>query len=86
MDDTVGSQNKEAPKEERAKFNGKEMIARNNKKKTKFFRGDRMKVRITKTMFRTDGTVRMKIGRILKPQRLMAEQMILDGFAEQVKE
>ena len=78
MDDTQT----QAPKEVSPRFNGKAMIARNNKNKTKFFRGDRMKVRITKTMRRVDGTIRMKIGRILNPHRLMAEQMIEDGFAE----
>lgn len=67
-------------------MNAKAMIARNEKNETKFFYQDRVEVEIVKdySIKTVDGGTRVlhKKGAIKKPHRLMAEQMVKDGYAK----
>jgi hypothetical protein len=69
-------------------MNAKKLVKRNSEKKTKFFYRDRTEVRITKDVFVNDkqaeGGKRIvhAKGEIKNPHRLLAEQMVLDGYAE----
>lgn len=71
-------------------MNAKEMIKRNNKKKTKFFRKERMKMQVVKDYFIKDKNAPdgkrlvYRVGQIINPHPLMGEQLSIDGIAKEV--
>lgn len=83
------STEKKADKTEMVGMDSKEMIARNNKAKTKFHRKTRMRLRVIKATHvkQADGTIResLKVGMIIEPHKLMAEQLIKDKICEVYK-
>ena len=73
-------------------MDAKAMIDRNNRKKTKFKRKERMKIQFTEDVYSTQKDksgkeikkLLFKKGQISEPHKLMAEQFVLEKVAKAV--
>lgn len=77
---------KPAEESKRVVFHAKDINKRGNAEKRKFKWRDRVKLEMLVDDVRADGTIRRPKGKHFTAHRLMAEQLVIDKIAKEVKE